>query len=104
MDINEINNVNEKYMKMAIEEAKKGMGYTSPNPMVGCVIVKDGKVLEKACHERYGEYHAERNALLRCKEDVKDATLYVTLEPCCHTGKTPPCTELIIEKKINSLF
>ena len=104
MDINEINNVNEKYMKMAIEEAKKGMGYTSPNPMVGCVIVKDGKVLEKACHERYGEYHAERNALLRCKEDVKDATLYVTLEPCCHTGKTPPCTDIIIEKGIKKVY
>lgn len=94
----------EMYMKMAIDIAKTAMGYTSPNPMVGCVVVKDGKVISKACHERCGEFHAERNALLRCKEDTADAELYVTLEPCCHYGKTPPCTDIIIESGIKKVY
>lgn len=94
----------EQYMQMAIDIAKTAMGKTSPNPLVGCVIVKDGKVIQKACHEKYGEFHAERNALTRCKEDVTGAELYVTLEPCCHYGKTPPCTEIIIEKKIKKVY
>lgn len=94
----------EQYMKMAIDIAKTAMGHTSPNPMVGCVIVKDDKVIMKACHEKCGEFHAERNALTRCKEDVKGAELYVTLEPCCHYGKTPPCTEIIIEKGIKKVY
>lgn len=97
-------NIDEKYMKMAIEIAKTAMGHTSPNPMVGCVVVKDNKVISMACHEKYGEYHAERNALLRCKEDTNGAALYVTLEPCCHYGKTPPCTEIIIEKGIKKVY
>lgn len=94
----------EMYMKRAIELAKTAIGRTSPNPMVGCVVVKDGKVISEACHERYGEFHAERNALTRCKEDTKGAELYVTLEPCCHYGKTPPCTEIIIEKGISKVY
>ena len=94
----------EDYMRRALELAKRGEGYTSPNPMVGCVVVKDGRIISEGWHERYGEYHAERNALLRCKEDPTDADLYVTLEPCCHYGKTPPCTEIIIEKKIGRVF
>lgn len=97
-------NTNEYYMARAIELAKSAMGHTSPNPMVGCVVVKNGRIISEACHERYGEYHAERNALLRCKEDTTGATLYVTLEPCCHYGKTPPCTEIIIEKKIAKVY
>ena len=94
----------EQYMCRAIELAKLGEGYTSPNPMVGCVVVKDGRVISEGYHERYGEFHAERNALLRCTEDTTGADLYVTLEPCCHHGKTPPCTDIIIEKKIGRVF
>lgn len=94
----------EFYMRRALELAKQGMGYTSPNPMVGCVIVKDGKIVAEGYHERCGEYHAERNALLRCKEDVTGAEAYVTLEPCCHHGKTPPCTEIIIERGIKKVY
>lgn len=90
----------EKYMRQALELSKKAMGYTSPNPMVGCVIVKEGRVIGEGYHQRYGELHAERNALANCKESAEGATLYVTLEPCCHYGKTPPCTEAIIENKI----
>lgn len=100
------NKKNEKeiYMRKALELAKQGMGYTSPNPMVGCVIVKDGKIVAEGYHERCGEYHAERNALLRCKEDVTGAEAYVTLEPCCHHGKTPPCTDIIIERGIKKVY
>lgn len=94
----------EFYMRKALELAKQGMGHTSPNPMVGCVIVKDGKIVAEGYHERCGEYHAERNALLRCKEDVTGAEAYVTLEPCCHHGKTPPCTEIIIERGIKKVY
>ena len=94
----------EKYMRRALELAAMGEGRTSPNPMVGCVVVKDGRIISEGYHEKYGEYHAERNALLRCKEDPAGADLYVTLEPCCHQGKTPPCTDIIIEKKIGRVF
>ena len=90
----------EEYMQIAIEEAKKGSGFTSPNPLVGAVLVKDGKIVGKDYHHKYGEFHAERNAILNCKEDLAGASLYVTLEPCCHYGKTPPCTQIIIEKGI----
>lgn len=91
-------------MRRALELARRGEGCTSPNPMVGCVVVKDGRIISEGYHERYGEYHAERNALLRCREDPSGADLYVTLEPCCHHGKTPPCTDIIIEKKIGRVF
>ena len=96
--------VKERYMRRALELARMGEGRTNPNPMVGCVIVKDGRIIGEGYHEKYGEYHAERNALLRCGEDPAGADLYVTLEPCCHYGKTPPCTEIIIEKKIGRVF
>lgn len=91
-------------MRRAIELAKKGGGYVHPNPLVGCVVVKDGEIIAEGYHEKYGEFHAERNALTRCKTETKDASLYVTLEPCCHYGKTPPCTEIIIEKGIKKVF
>ena len=94
----------EQYMQQALDLAKTAMGHTSPNPMVGCVVVKNGKLVASGCHERYGEFHAERNALTRCKEDLTGADLYVTLEPCCHQGKTPPCTDIIIERKIGRVF
>lgn len=87
-----------EYMKIALEEASKGTGWTNPNPVVGAVIVKDGRIIGKGHHRRYGQLHAERNAIASCKETMKGATIYVTLEPCCHYGKTPPCTEAIIEE------
>ncbi len=91
----------EEYMKLALELAKKGAGYVSPNPMVGAVIVKDGRMIGKGYHKKYGELHAERNAIANLTESAENATIYVTLEPCCHYGKTPPCTEAIIENKIS---
>ncbi len=94
----------EKYMERALKLARTAMGHTSPNPMVGCVVVKDGNIVAEGCHEKYGGFHAERNALTQCTEDVTGADLYVTLEPCCHQGKTPPCTDIIIEKKIGRVF
>ncbi len=94
----------EEYMRRALELARKGEGHTSPNPMVGCVVVKDGRIISEGYHEKCGEFHAERNALTRCTEDTAGADLYVTLEPCCHQGKTPPCTDIIIEKKIARVF
>ncbi|MBP3821375.1 bifunctional diaminohydroxyphosphoribosylaminopyrimidine deaminase/5-amino-6-(5-phosphoribosylamino)uracil reductase RibD [bacterium] len=87
-------------MKKCIKLAKIAQGNTSPNPLVGCVILNSkGKILSTGCHIRYGEYHAERSALSKL-DDAKDCTLVVNLEPCCHHGKTPPCTDLIIEKGI----
>ena len=88
------------YMQRCIELARKGAGFVNPNPMVGAVIVKDGEIIGEGYHEKFGENHAERNALKNCKKSPNGATLYVTLEPCCHYGKTPPCTEAIIENKI----
>ena len=83
-------------MKMALDLAKKGEGFTSPNPMVGAVIVKDGKVVGKGYHQAAGKAHAEVNAIDDAGPLAKDATLYVTLEPCNHIGRTPPCTEKLI--------
>lgn len=90
----------EEFMRLAIDLAKRGGGYTNPNPRVGAVIVKDGGIIGYGWHERFGELHAERNALAGVLEDPRGATLYVTLEPCCHYGKTPPCTEAILEAGI----
>lgn len=90
----------EEYMRRAIELAKRGEGWTNPNPMVGAVIVKDGKIIGEGYHAKCGELHAERNAIAALSESAEGATLYVTLEPCCHHGKTPPCTDAILEQKI----
>ena len=90
--------IHEEYMKMAIEEANKGIGQVSPNPLVGAVIVKNGRVIGKGAHLRYGENHAEINAIESCKESCKGAIMYVTLEPCDHYGNTPPCSLRIIEE------
>ena len=91
----------EKYMDLAIVLAKRGQGQVNPNPLVGAVIVKDDVIIGSGYHEKYGGPHAERQALAACTQSAAGATLYVTLEPCCHYGKTPPCTEAIIENKIN---
>lgn len=89
-----------KYMKLAIKLAQKGAGYVNPNPMVGAVIVKDNHIIGQGYHEFFGGSHAERNALKNCRESPVGATLYVTLEPCCHFGKTPPCIDAIIDSGI----
>ena len=91
----------EKYMYRAIELAKKGAGWVSPNPLVGAVIVKDGRVIGEGYHRRYGGLHAERDALANCMESPEGATVYVTLEPCCHHGKQPPCVDALIEAGIS---
>lgn len=94
----------EKYMLRAIELAKGGIGFVNPNPLVGAVIVKDGRIIGEGFHERYGEPHAERNALRNCTENADGADMFVTLEPCCHYGKNPPCTEAVIESGIKRVF
>lgn len=96
--------MSEQYMKRAIELAKKGEGRVNPNPLVGCVVVKEGRVIAEGYHQAYGDFHAERNALRSCREEAYGADLYVNLEPCCHQGKTPPCVEIILEKGIRRVF
>jgi diaminohydroxyphosphoribosylaminopyrimidine deaminase/5-amino-6-(5-phosphoribosylamino)uracil reductase len=93
----------EEYMARALELAEKGRGFTSPNPMVGAVVVKDGRVVAEGYHQRFGEAHAEVNALRQAGETARGATLYVTLEPCCHFGKTPPCTRAVIEAGVTKV-
>lgn len=88
-------------MKMALKVSLKGLGFVNPNPLVGAVIVKDGKVLGKGYHAYFGGPHAEINAIQNTKEKLKGATIYVTLEPCNHQGKTPPCTNRLIEEKFD---
>lgn len=92
----------EKYMRMCFSLAKRGKGKVSPNPMVGCVVLdKSGNIVSKGFHKKYGENHAERDALLKLKNnEAEGGTLYVNLEPCSHFGKTPPCVDLIIERKL----
>lgn len=93
-------------MTLAMSLAQKGEGWTNPNPLVGAVIVRDGKVIAQGYHERYGELHAERNAFKDADSrgiDCKGATMYVTLEPCCHHGHQPPCTEAVIEHGIKRI-
>lgn len=95
------------FMKKALSLAEKGMGFVSPNPMVGAVIVREGIIIGSGWHRKYGELHAERNAFADCDSrniDCNGADMYVTLEPCCHYGKTPPCTEAIIEHGIKRVF
>ena len=89
-----------KFMARALELAANGMGHTRPNPMVGAVLVKDGEIIGEGWHEFYGGPHAEVNAFADCRADPDGATLYVTLEPCCHYGKTPPCADLIVSKNL----
>lgn len=97
----------EEFMAAALELAAKGVGFVNPNPMVGAVIVKNGEIIGQGYHQKCGELHAERNAFADCDSrgvDCTGADMYVTLEPCCHYGRTPPCTEAIIEHKISRVF
>ncbi len=89
----------EFYMSRALRLAKLGELWVSPNPMVGAVIVRNGRIIGEGCHRRFGGAHAEIEAIVNAKEAVSGATIYVTLEPCCHFGKTPPCVEKLIEVK-----
>lgn len=90
----------EYYMNLALTLAEKGRGSVAPNPMVGAIIVKNDRVIGEGYHEKYGQPHAEVNAFDSATENAQDATIYVTLEPCSHYGKTPPCADLIIQKKV----
>ena len=95
--------IDRNYMRLALREAKKGIGRTSPNPCVGAVVVKNKKLVGKGYHKRAGTHHAEIHALREAGKRAKGATLYVTLEPCNHTGRTPPCTEAVLRAGIRRL-
>lgn len=97
-------NINKKYMRMAIELAKKGAGGVNPNPMVGAVVVKNGEVIGRGYHKFFGGSHAEVYALEEAGKEAEGATIYVTLEPCSHYGKTPPCAKKIIDMGIKKCF
>ena len=88
------------YMRLAVKLAEHGRGRTNPNPVVGAVIVRDNRILGVGYHARYGDLHAERAALSNCTDPTDGATLYVTLEPCCHQGNQPPCTDAILQAGI----
>ncbi len=90
-----------EYMKMALLLAEKGRGTTRPNPLVGAIIVKQGKIIGEGYHRRAGQLHAEILAINKAGDKVKGSSLYLTLEPCCHTGKTGPCTDVIIKSGIS---
>ena len=97
-------NINEKYMRMAIELAKNGAGAVNPNPMVGAVVVKNGEVIGRGYHKFFGGPHAEVYVLEEAGKEAEGATIYVTLEPCSHYGKTPPCAKKIIDMGIKKCF
>lgn len=100
------NDSKERFMRAAIELAKKGEGWTNPNPLVGAVIVQENQIIGQGYHHKYGDLHAERDALRDCRErgnDPSGAQIFVTLEPCCHTGKQPPCVEAIVEAGIKKV-
>ena len=94
-------------MRRAMELAELGRGWTKTNPVVGAVLVKEDRIIGEGYHKKFGGLHAEREALADCRsrgEDPAGADLYVTLEPCCHYGKTPPCTQAVIEAGISHVF
>ena len=96
-----------EYMKQALALAEKGHGWVNPNPMVGAVLVKDGRIIGEGYHTRYGQLHAEREAFKNAAErgeETAGADLYVTLEPCCHTGKQPPCTEAVLASGVKRVI
>ena len=93
-----------KYMRLAIKLANKGAGAVNPNPLVGAVIVKDDQIIGQGYHKAYGGLHAEREAFENLTQSAEGADMYVTLEPCCHHGKQPPCVEAIVEHKIKRVY
>jgi diaminohydroxyphosphoribosylaminopyrimidine deaminase/5-amino-6-(5-phosphoribosylamino)uracil reductase len=95
--------IDRNYMRLALQEAKKGIGRTSPNPCVGAVVVKNGTVVSKGYHKKAGTPHAEIHALRDAGRKAKGATLYVTLEPCNHKGRTPPCSEAVLQAGISKV-
>lgn len=97
-------NRHEFFMKKTLELAEKGRGATSPNPMVGAVVVKNGRILSTGYHRRVGSLHAEAIALRKAGRKARGATLYVNLEPCAHVGRTPPCTDTIIKSRVRNVF
>ena len=97
-------NVHETYMQKAIDLAIKGRGNVSPNPLVGCVVVKNGSIIGEGYHKKFGYSHAEVDALNNCIEDPSGGSIYVTLEPCNHYGKTPPCIDYIIKSGIRDVY
>src|SRR3954451_7372683 len=98
--MNAVTATDAQHLERAIELAKRGVGQVTPNPNVGAVIARDGEVVGEGWHEIYGGPHAEVNALQDAGEAARGATLYVSLEPCCHHGQTPPCTDAIVEAGI----
>ena len=92
-----------KYLEMAIKLAEKGRGKVSPNPLVGCLIIKRGRIVGRGYHKKAGDHHAEVNALKEAGKKAKDSILYCTLEPCSHWGKTPPCTEQIVQSGVREI-
>lgn len=93
----------EQYMKRALQLARRGMGKVSPNPLVGAVIVRAGRIIAEGWHREFGADHAEIDAINKASGGVRGATMYVTLEPCCHWGKTPPCVDTLIEQGIKQV-
>jgi diaminohydroxyphosphoribosylaminopyrimidine deaminase/5-amino-6-(5-phosphoribosylamino)uracil reductase len=94
----------ETWMRRALELAERGRGSVEPNPLVGAVVVRDGQVVGEGWHQRYGAAHAELHALAAAGESARGAALYVTLEPCCHHGKTPPCTDAVLRSGIGRVI
>ena len=99
-----MNTLDKSYMKRALTLARKGIGKTAPNPAVGCVIVKDGRIVGTGWHRKAGSPHAEIHALAMAGPAARDADVYVTLEPCCHTGKTPPCSQALIDAGVKRVI
>ncbi len=96
-----IGEVDRLFLRRAVELAKRGLFSTTPNPRVGCVIVRDGRVIGRGWHVRSGEAHAEANAVADAGGDIEGSTVYVSLEPCCHTGLQPPCTDALIQGRVH---
>ena len=98
----EMMNSDELYMRRVLELAEQGKDQVAPNPMVGCIIVKDDSIIGEGWHQEYGKAHAERNAIDSVKDpsQIPGSTVYVNLEPCSHFGKTPPCSDILIRNKV----
>lgn len=99
-----MNAPNESWMRRALELAERGRGHVEPNPLVGAVLVSHGKIVGEGWHAKFGEGHAEVNALAQAGDAARGATLYVTLEPCCHQGKTPPCSDALIRAGVGRVY